>query len=163
MDYDRFGALLSLLIASVVDWLSLKDALLHFLFKKTQGDAWFKPEEDITSGVAVRVNDTPEFRVFPYENIALEPFEVEYLIIVVWKSWWPFILQIAVTQLNPVVAVKTRNAAVHAALGEMYADSLLSFLRYMANCKWMHYAFLCQSFIPSSFTSDYVLIIVFLP
>jgi len=80
--------------------------LLHYLFKQTQGDAWFKPDEEITSGVAVRVNDSNpvEFRVFPYENIALEPFEI------------------AVTQLNPVVAVKARNAAVHAALAEISQD-----------------------------------------
>ena len=42
----------------------------------------------------------PEFRVFPFENANLEPFEA------------------AVSALNPVVAVKVRSAAVHAALGE---------------------------------------------
>ncbi|KAK7469308.1 hypothetical protein VKT23_003792 [Stygiomarasmius scandens] len=82
MDYDRW------------------DAFLHHLFKQTQGDAWFKPEEVVSSGVAVRVNDS-EFRVFPYENIALEPFET------------------ALAHLNPVVAVKIRNAAVHAALTDI--------------------------------------------
>ena len=105
MDYDR------------------NDALLHWLFRQTQGDAWFRPnEEHISSGVALRVNDgtsrsiptlsisspisigpnLPEFRVFPYENASLEPFEA------------------AVAALNPVVAVKVRSAAVHAALAEMY-------------------------------------------
>ncbi|KAK7044002.1 hypothetical protein VNI00_008170 [Paramarasmius palmivorus] len=94
MDYDRW------------------DALLHHIFKQTQGDAWFRPqEENLTSGVAVRVGDSPpEFRVFPYENISLEPFEA------------------AVKGLNPVpaVAVKIRSAAVHAALGDLKegADSL---------------------------------------
>jgi hypothetical protein len=84
MDYDRY------------------DAFLHHVFKQTQGDAWFRPNEDaISPGVAIRVNDTPEFRVFPYENIALEPFET------------------AVTALNPAVAVKVRSAAVHAALAEV--------------------------------------------
>jgi hypothetical protein len=39
--------------------------------------------------------------VFPYENISLEPFEA------------------AVAALNPVVAVKVRSAAVHAALSEI--------------------------------------------
>jgi hypothetical protein len=40
MDYDR------------------NDALLHWLFRQTQGDAWFRPnEEHISSGVALRVND----------------------------------------------------------------------------------------------------------
>ncbi|KAG5652322.1 hypothetical protein H0H81_005435, partial [Sphagnurus paluster] len=85
MDYDR------------------NDALLHWLFRQTQGDAWFRPnEENIPSGVALRISDindpVPEFRVFPYENPSLEPFEV------------------AIAALNPAVAVKIRSAAVHAAL-----------------------------------------------
>ncbi|KAF9255428.1 hypothetical protein L218DRAFT_884155 [Marasmius fiardii PR-910] len=85
MDYDRW------------------DALLHHIFKQTQGDAWFRPqEENISSGVAIRIHDDPpEFRVFPYENVSLEPFEV------------------AVRLLNPVVAVKVRSAAVHAALAHV--------------------------------------------
>ncbi|KAG5641239.1 hypothetical protein DXG03_005684, partial [Asterophora parasitica] len=85
MDYDRH------------------DALLHWLFRQTQGDAWFRPnEENISSGVALRISDvndpTPQFRVFPYETPTLEPFEA------------------AVVALNPAVAVKIRSAAVHAAL-----------------------------------------------
>ena len=89
MDYDR------------------NDALLHWLFRQTQGDAWFRPnEENISSGVALRISDVndpvPEFRVFPYENPSLEPFEA------------------AVAGLNPVVAVKVRSAAVHAALATLY-------------------------------------------
>ncbi|KAF7297159.1 Glyco-trans-2-like domain-containing protein [Mycena indigotica] len=102
MDYDRY------------------DALLHYLFKQTQGDAWFRPDEPVSSGIALRVSDgtvaggssggntptgqpsSPEFRVFPYENSALEPFEA------------------AVAALNPQVAVKVRSAAVHAALAELY-------------------------------------------
>ncbi|KIM43612.1 hypothetical protein M413DRAFT_68979 [Hebeloma cylindrosporum] len=92
MDYDR------------------NDALLHWLFRQTQGDAWFRPnEENISSGIALRVNDVsttsaPEFRVFPYENASLVPFES------------------AVAALNPVVAVKVRSAAVHAALAEIAQD-----------------------------------------
>jgi hypothetical protein len=78
------------------------DAFLHHIFRQTQGDAWFRPnEQEISAGVALRINDTPEFRVFPYENISLEPFET------------------AVTALNPLVAVKVRSAAVHAALGSV--------------------------------------------
>ncbi|OCH85863.1 hypothetical protein OBBRIDRAFT_739097 [Obba rivulosa] len=74
------------------------DALLHYIFKQTQGDAWFKPsEENIHAGVCLRV-DAGQFRVFPYENPYLEPFET------------------AVRSLNPVVAVKLRSAAIHAAL-----------------------------------------------
>lgn len=42
-----------------------------------------------------------QYRVFPYENLTLAPFEA------------------AVRSLNPVVAVKVRNAAVHAALGSV--------------------------------------------
>ncbi|KAJ7366666.1 glycosyl transferase family group 2-domain-containing protein [Mycena albidolilacea] len=106
MDYDRW------------------DALLHYLFKQTQGDAWFRPDEPVSSGVALRVSDGthvgggsssggntptgqpsgPEFRVFPYENPALEPFET------------------AVAALNPQVAVKVRSAAVHAALADVSPD-----------------------------------------
>ncbi|PPR00631.1 hypothetical protein CVT24_005477 [Panaeolus cyanescens] len=90
MDYDR------------------NDALLHWLFRQTQGDAWFRPnEENISSGVALRVSDgagLPEFRVFPYENPTLEPFET------------------AVAALNPLVAVKVRSAAVHAALSESHPE-----------------------------------------
>ncbi|KAJ6466992.1 glycosyl transferase family group 2-domain-containing protein [Mycena sanguinolenta] len=105
MDYDRW------------------DALLHYLFKQTQGDAWFRPDEPVSSGVALRVSEGahpngtssggntptgqpsgPEFRVFPYENPALEPFET------------------AVAALNPQVAVKVRSAAVHAALADVSPD-----------------------------------------
>ncbi|KZV85043.1 hypothetical protein EXIGLDRAFT_775927 [Exidia glandulosa HHB12029] len=75
------------------------DAILHHIFKQTQGDAWFKSAEDnISSGVCIRV-EPGVFRVFPYENRFLEPFES------------------AVKVLNPEVAVKLRSAAVHAALG----------------------------------------------
>jgi hypothetical protein len=85
LDYDRY------------------DAILHHVFKQTQGDAWFRPnEEQLPCGVAVRVGESGEFRVFPYETIALEPFEM------------------AVAALNPAVAVKVRSAAVHATLAEAY-------------------------------------------
>ncbi|KAH7919846.1 hypothetical protein BV22DRAFT_1022266 [Leucogyrophana mollusca] len=85
MDYDRY------------------DATLHYIFKQTQGDAWFRPTEDLSAGVCLRTDDG-SFRVFPYENASLEPFEL------------------AVSQLNPLVAVKVRSAAVHAALAECAAD-----------------------------------------
>ncbi|KAI0771442.1 glycosyl transferase family group 2-domain-containing protein [Irpex lacteus] len=81
------------------------DALLHHIFRQTQGDAWFKPtEENVHAGVCLRV-DTGHFRVFPYENRYLEPFEA------------------AVRALNPVVAVKLRSASVHAALGMVKEDA----------------------------------------
>ncbi|CAL1710811.1 unnamed protein product [Somion occarium] len=87
MDYDRY------------------DAFLHHIFKQTQGDAWFRPNEDnLSAGVALRVDNGPEFRVFPYENLNLEPFEA------------------AVSALNPAVAVKVRSAAVHAAFAEVAPD-----------------------------------------
>ncbi|KAL5532158.1 hypothetical protein ACEPAF_5722 [Sanghuangporus sanghuang] len=83
MDYDRY------------------DAFLHYIFKQTQGDAWFRPSEDnLSAGVALRV-DHGRFRVFPYENLELEPFET------------------AVAALNPIVAVKVRSAAVHAVLADV--------------------------------------------
>ncbi|KAE9409847.1 hypothetical protein BT96DRAFT_953206 [Gymnopus androsaceus JB14] len=90
MDYDR------------------NDALLHHIFKLTQGDAWFRPaEENLTSGVALRVSDdpVPTYRIFPYEQASLEPFEA------------------AVSKLGPAVAVKVRSAAVHAALSECPPDA----------------------------------------
>ncbi|KAF8452284.1 glycosyl transferase family group 2-domain-containing protein [Boletus edulis BED1] len=81
------------------------DALLHHIFKKTQGDAWFKPsEENISAGVCIRV-EPGHFRVFPYENPFLAPFEA------------------AIRTLNPVVAVKVRSAAVHAALATVSDDA----------------------------------------
>ncbi|EIW55944.1 uncharacterized protein TRAVEDRAFT_171869 [Trametes versicolor FP-101664 SS1] len=86
MDYDRY------------------DAFLHHIFKQTQGDAWFRPNEDnIAVGVALRV-DNGEYRVFPYENLGLEPFEA------------------AIRVLNPAVAIKVRSAAVHAAFSEVGPD-----------------------------------------
>ncbi|KAH9896081.1 glycosyl transferase family group 2-domain-containing protein [Cubamyces lactineus] len=81
------------------------DALLHHIFKQTQGDAWFKPsEENVHAGVCLRV-DSGNFRLFPYDNIYLEPFEA------------------AVQILNPVVAVKIRSAAIHAALATVKPDA----------------------------------------
>ncbi|KAI0660030.1 glycosyl transferase family group 2-domain-containing protein [Cubamyces menziesii] len=81
------------------------DALLHHIFKQTQGDAWFKPsEENVHAGVCLRV-DSGNFRLFPYDNVYLEPFEA------------------AVQILNPVVAVKIRSAAIHAALATVKPDA----------------------------------------
>lgn len=79
------------------------DAILHHIFKQTQGEAWFKPtEESMQAGVALRIEVNPSrFRVFPYENMSLAPFEA------------------AVRGLNPLVAVKIRSASVHAALSIM--------------------------------------------
>ena len=75
---------------------------IGFIDESTQLDNWFMPaEENVQAGVAIRV-ETGFFRVFPYENTALIPFEV------------------AVRRLNPVVAVKIRNAAVQAAIRKMY-------------------------------------------
>ncbi|KAJ7122674.1 glycosyl transferase family group 2-domain-containing protein [Mycena crocata] len=81
------------------------DALVQYLFKKTQGDAWFKPsEENVSAGVCLRV-EPGSFRVFPYENPYLVPFEA------------------AVRALNPLVAIKVRSAAVHAALSTVPPDA----------------------------------------
>lgn len=59
-------------------------------------------EETVSTGVAMRVEDG-FFRVFPYENPALIPFDA------------------AVRKLNPVVAVKIRNTAVQAAIRKTFA------------------------------------------
>ncbi|KAF8525029.1 glycosyl transferase family group 2-domain-containing protein [Hysterangium stoloniferum] len=72
------------------------DAILHNIFKQTQGDAWFKPDADnMACGVGLRVQPGI-FRVFPYSNPLLEPFAT------------------ALVSLNPEVAVKLRSAAIHA-------------------------------------------------
>ncbi|KAF9556186.1 hypothetical protein CPC08DRAFT_744026 [Agrocybe pediades] len=76
----------------------LWDAWLHKIYESTQQENWFMPlEETVATGVAMRV-ENGFFRVFPYENPALIPFEA------------------AVRKLNPVVAVKIRNTAVQAAI-----------------------------------------------
>uniref|UniRef100_A0A0W0F5W9 Uncharacterized protein n=1 Tax=Moniliophthora roreri TaxID=221103 RepID=A0A0W0F5W9_MONRR len=81
------------------------DAVLHYIWARTQGDAWFKPTaENVSAGVCLRV-DQGHFRVFPYENRFLIPFEA------------------AVRALNPLVAVKVRSAAVHAALATAADDA----------------------------------------
>ncbi|KAF7760728.1 CAZyme family GT2 [Agaricus bisporus var. burnettii] len=81
------------------------DAILHFIFRSTQGDAWFKPsEENVSAGVCIRL-EPGQFRVFPYENPFLAPFES------------------AVRGLNPLVAVKVRSAAVHSALATIAEDA----------------------------------------
>ncbi|KAJ7479671.1 glycosyl transferase family group 2-domain-containing protein [Mycena latifolia] len=65
------------------------DALVHISSRRrTQGDAWFKPsEENVAAGVCLRV-EPGHFRVFPYENPYLVPFEA------------------AIRSLNPLVAIK---------------------------------------------------------
>jgi cellulose synthase/poly-beta-1,6-N-acetylglucosamine synthase-like glycosyltransferase len=81
------------------------DALLHHIFRQTQGDAWFKPSaENVHAGVCLRIKPG-QYRVFPYENRFLEPFEA------------------AVRILNPAVAVKVRSAAVHVALSTVDEDA----------------------------------------
>ncbi|PPQ78438.1 hypothetical protein CVT25_011883 [Psilocybe cyanescens] len=82
----------------------LWDAWLHKIYESTQQENWFMPlEETVSTGVALRV-DNGFFRVFPYENPALIPFEA------------------AVRKLNPVVAVKIRNTSVQAAIRKIGPD-----------------------------------------
>ncbi|KAG6878989.1 hypothetical protein C0992_006047 [Termitomyces sp. T32_za158] len=79
----------------------LYDAWLHKIYESTMANNWFMPTEDIVStGVCLRAHDG-FFRVFPYENPTLIPFEA------------------AVRGLNPVVAVKIRSSAVVAALAKV--------------------------------------------
>lgn len=105
MDYDAYDALLHHIFKQVpVDIFHIVIGSTH-KFQQTQGDAWFKPsEENISAGVCLRV-EPGHFRVFPYENSYLAPFEA------------------AIRLLNPVVAVKVRSAAVHAALSIVYVVS----------------------------------------
>jgi hypothetical protein len=101
MDYDAYDALLHHIFRQVLRYdasMICESFCLIFFFFQTQGDAWFKPSaENIHAGVCLRIQ-TGQYRVFPYENRFLEPFEA------------------AVRVLNPVVAVKVRSAAVHVAL-----------------------------------------------
>jgi len=103
MDYDGYDALLHYIFKQVCVSASSHAGNLCSLFRlQTSSDAWFKPtEENIHSGVCLRV-DQGRFRVFPYENPYLQPFER------------------AIRILNPVAAVKVRSAAIHAALAHAY-------------------------------------------
>ena len=99
-DYDLWDAWLHKICG--LGFFFLCTYLIGFIDESTQLDNWFMPaEENIQAGVAIRV-EIGFFRVFPYENTALIPFEL------------------AVRRLNPVVAVKIRNAAVQAAIRKMY-------------------------------------------
>lgn len=57
--------------------LFVAQAILHHIYKQTQGETWFRPtDENLQAGVALRVQHSPPaFRVFPYENMRLVPFE----------------------------------------------------------------------------------------
>ncbi|KAF9039188.1 glycosyl transferase family group 2-domain-containing protein [Panaeolus papilionaceus] len=86
------------------------DAVLHWLFRSTLGDTWFKPsEENISAGICLRI-EPGRYRVFPYENPYLAPFEA------------------AVRGLNPLVAVKVRTAAAHSALHTVSEDATAIYL-----------------------------------
>lgn len=102
MDYDGYDALLHYIFKQVCVPASPRQKLVFTVsIPQTSSDAWFKPtEENIHSGVCLRV-DQGRFRVFPYENPYLEPFE--------------HVIKI----LNPVAAVKVRSAAIHAALAHV--------------------------------------------
>lgn len=102
MDYDAYDALLHHIFKRVSVAVPLHGHRSGAQYRQTQGDAWFKPsEENVSAGVCIRV-EPGHFRVFPYENPFLAPFEA------------------AIRTLNPVVAVKVRSAAVHAALATVY-------------------------------------------
>ena len=101
MEYDSFDAVLHFIFRSVRD-LCLFSCFPTDELRQTQGDAWFKPsEENVSAGVCLRV-EPGQFRVFPYGNPFLGPFEA------------------AVRGLNPLVATKVRSAAAHSALSTVY-------------------------------------------
>ncbi|KAF5341570.1 hypothetical protein D9758_014054 [Tetrapyrgos nigripes] len=79
------------------------DALLHSIYEKTQSDNWFKPLQDQDSTGVVLRTEAGSYRVFPYDTPSLLPFESAV------RSLTP----------NPTVAVKLRNASVHAALSRL--------------------------------------------
>ena len=106
MDYDGYDALLHYIFKQVCISTAPRTPspgalVLTVSILQTSGDAWFKPtEENIHSGVCLRVAQG-RFRVFPYENPYLQPFER------------------AIKILNPIAAVKVRSAAIHAALAHV--------------------------------------------
>jgi hypothetical protein len=79
------------------------DALLHSIYEKTQSDNWFKPLQDQDSTGVVLRTESGSYRVFPYDTPSLLPFESAV------RALTP----------NPTVAVKLRNASVHAALSRL--------------------------------------------
>jgi hypothetical protein len=108
-------------------FFSVLPPLILISLQHTSGDAWFRPNEaHITGGVALRVAEG-EFRVFPYENLSLEPFET------------------AVAALNPVVAVKVRSASVHAALSEMWVSFFFDFPDLLDCPPWGNAAIVCAT------------------
>lgn len=102
IDYDPYDALLHHVYQQVSRILRTQFFLSpSYIRDQTQGEAWFRPaEEHIPTGVCLRT-EMGHFRVFPYNNALLAPFEA------------------AVRLLNPSVAVKVRSAAVHAAFSTM--------------------------------------------
>ena len=102
-DYDSYDAVLHWIFRSVSRPRPHRSAVINFT--QALGDTWFKPtEENISAGVCLRI-EPGQFRVFPYENPYLAPFEA------------------AIRILNPLVAVKVRTAAVHSALATVYVYS----------------------------------------
>lgn len=105
MDYDGYDVLLHHIFKQVCVF-TFPNSLSSWLRPQTSSDAWFKPaEENIHSGVCLRI-DQGIFRVFPYENSYLQPFER------------------AIRILNPAAAVKVRTIAVHAVLTHMCVRTL---------------------------------------
>ncbi|KAH9484535.1 hypothetical protein JR316_0004017 [Psilocybe cubensis] len=97
-DYDLWDAWLHKICKSLSPTQGILTTNRTHIDEATQQENWFMPlEETVATGVALRVDDG-FFRVFPYENPALVPFEA------------------AVRKLNPVVAVKIRNTSVQAAI-----------------------------------------------
>ncbi|KAG8215893.1 glycosyl transferase family group 2-domain-containing protein [Butyriboletus roseoflavus] len=110
------------------------DALLHHVYQQTQGEAWFRPaEEHIATGVCIRT-ETGQFRVFPYDTPLLGQFEA------------------AVRLLNPVVAVKIRSAAVHAAFATIFENIIplcLDLEEKMIKLVWRHRHIIARSETPT--------------
>ncbi|KAI0028398.1 glycosyl transferase family group 2-domain-containing protein [Vararia minispora EC-137] len=87
------------------------DAILHYVYNKTQGDEWLRPaaERNVNTGVCLRISPG-QFRFFPYENRHLESFER------------------GIRLLNPIIATKVQTAAIHVALCSVPDDADAVFL-----------------------------------
>lgn len=95
-------------VQEIIDY-DIHDAILHHLYQSSQIDTLFSVDSSITTGVCLRTQPG-HFRLFPYNEPRLLHFEA------------------AVRALNPLVALKVRTAAVHAALSTVHDNEVAIFL-----------------------------------
>ncbi|TFK95710.1 glycosyl transferase family group 2-domain-containing protein [Pterulicium gracile] len=95
-------------VQEIIDY-DIHDAILHHLYKSSQIDTLFSVDSAITTGVCLRTQPG-HFRLFPYDEPRLLHFEA------------------ATRALNPLVAIKVRTAAIHAALSTLNDNDIAIFI-----------------------------------